>query len=105
MTKFQALYILYLRHSEMCGCSWRALAAHYYNRYNSITNELKQIDERIKYGTFTFGGNQIDGIELEKEAFKILSKDIDTSAIGMDYDLFDCDLHYINANVKNHLEL
>lgn len=101
MTRFQALYILYLRHDSMCECSWRSLAANYYNRYNMITGRLKDLDERIKFDKFTFGGNQLDGMDLEEQAFKILIPD----PLFMEpMDLFECDLTRIDPsfNLKRH---
>lgn len=41
MTKLQALFVLWLRNENFCGCSWRALAANYGNRYNLITEVIK----------------------------------------------------------------
>ena len=102
MTKFQALFVLYLRHEQFCGCSWKALSAHYYNRYN-FDNSLKEYKSRIKFRGITTGGNQIDGMMLEKEAHNILFKEEDIDAIGMTTDLYECDLTYVNANLKNNI--
>lgn len=95
MTKFQALFVLWLRHEEFCGGSWRWIAQKYNNRYV----------DKIPFNTNpTTGGNQIDGINLEIEAFEVLLKDVDPIIVGMDYDLYECDLIYVNANLKNHYE-
>ena len=101
MTKFQALFVLWLRHEKFYGCSWRALAWHYYNRY-AITGKILDYNSRDHEDrVFTPGGNQITGIELEREAFKILIPD---PLFREPYDLYECDLTRINANVKNHIK-
>lgn len=70
MTRFQAISIYYLR--EKCNCSWRALAAHFYNRYNyDWTNKLKE--EVQIFNICLTGGNQIDGLMLHQESMKILN--------------------------------
>lgn len=70
MTRFQAIFIYYLR--EKCDCSWRALAAHFYNRYNyDWTNKLKS--EIQTFDSYTIGGNQIEGMLLHKESMKLLN--------------------------------
>ncbi len=70
MTRFQAIFIYYLR--EKCDCSWRALAAHFYNRYNyDWTNKLKS--EIQTFDIYTIGGNQIEGMLLHKESMKLLN--------------------------------
>lgn len=70
MTKFQALFVYWLR--ERCDCSWRALAAHFYNRYNyDWSNKLTT--ETYSYNICTFGGNQIEGMVLHEESMKILN--------------------------------
>lgn len=101
MTKFQALFILWLRHESFYNCSWRALAWHYYNRYtyNGKVKAYKYRDTKKRY--FTPGGNQLEGIFLEEEAFKILVPD---SLIGEPIDLFECSLTRIKANLKRHME-
>lgn len=70
MTKFQALFVKYLRDKR--NCTWRALAAHYYNRYDN-SGALKPIDQRVIFDGCTYGGNQFDGIKLCEEASKILN--------------------------------
>ena len=93
MTKFQALFVLWLRHESMCACSWRALSGNYNARYN---------DGSIwKYKGI--GGNQIDGIMLEEEAFKILFPE---RLFMQPIDLYDCDLMQISKefNIKNHYD-
>lgn len=70
MTRFQAIFIYYLR--EKCDCSWRALAAHFYNRYNyDWTNKLKS--EIQTFDICTIGGNQIEGMLLHEESMKLLN--------------------------------
>ena len=90
MTKFQALFVLWLRHEKFGSCSLRALAGNYYARYNEGT--------MWKYKGI--GGNQLEGIKLEEEAFKVLRP----NPLFMEpYDLFECDLTLIDANLKRHL--
>ena len=101
MTKFQALFILLLRHDSFYGCSWRALAGNYLERY-TFNGDLIPKKDRVKYTGV--GGNQIDGMYLEKEAFEVLLGDVDPMIVGMGYDLFECDLTYINANLKRHIK-
>ena len=103
MNKFQALYVLWLRHDKFQGCSWRALAGNYYARY-TFENELIPIEDRNSYEGF--GGNQIDGMLLEQQAFSILFKNVDTSAVDIiDSDLFYCDLTLADANLKNNIKI
>ena len=67
MTKFQALYILFLR--EKCEGSYRWVAANYNNRY------VKQIPfQGIK---MSINGNQLEGIELIKKSNQILKLNIE----------------------------
>ncbi len=99
MTKFQALFVLWLRHESFCGCSWRALAGNYHERYN-LNNELIPFECRESYKGI--GANQIIGMRLEKEAFKILRSD---RLIKEPVDLYECDLTLINANLKNNIKL
>lgn len=100
MTKFQALFVLWLRHEKFQSCSWRALAAHYYNRYNR-DGTVKDIKDRVKFEGCTFGGNQLEGIALEEEAFKILRPE---SLIMEPVDLFETDLTLLEVNLKRHYE-
>lgn len=93
MTKLQALFVLWLRHEEFCGGSWRWVAGKYYNRY-----KYKQ-----PFKDEPTNGNQIDGIELEEAAFNVLYKDVDPMIVGYS-DLYDNDLTYIDANLKRHLK-
>lgn len=66
MTKYQALVVKYLR--MRCEGSWRWVAAKYSERY----------DNKIPFNhEMSFGGNQIDGLELCREASKILNEIID----------------------------
>jgi hypothetical protein len=73
-------------------CSWRALAGYYYVRYY----------EGSMWKYEGYGGNQIDGMQLEEEAFKILRPDI---LYKEPIDLGECDLTLIDANLKNHLKI
>lgn len=104
LTKLQTLWILYLRHEKFCGCSWRSLAANYYNRYNK-DNSLRTLQERVEFEHFTSGGNQIDGMYLEKLALQNLIG-ISNSAGESMYDLYDLPLNYIlpEFNLKRHLD-
>lgn len=93
MTKLQALFVLYWRHESLGDCSWRTLASLYYDRYGNILGK-----------TPVMIGNQLDGINLELTAIKVLfdfDKELNTA---MDYSLYNCDLTYINANLKRHLK-
>lgn len=103
MTKSQALFVLYLRNESMMGCSWRALAAHYQNRYDRWSEKLIPFEDREDFSFGTFGGNQIDGMELESSAYEIL---FDEQLLSFDGDLFECDLTQIRKefNLKNHYE-
>jgi len=70
MTKFQALFVYWLR--EKCNCSWRALDAHFNNRYNEDGSN-KKIEDKINFDTLTLGGNQLNGILLHEKSMKILN--------------------------------
>ena len=85
MTKFQALFVLWLRHEKFCDCSWRALAGNYYARYEKCS--------MWKYDGYD--GNQLDGMQLDIDASKIL---------GINTDCYDCDLTKVNANLKRHTD-
>jgi len=66
MTRFQALYVKYLR--IICGGSWRWVAGKYSERYYQklpFTIEL------------TYGGNQIDGMQLCSDAMDLLKEKIE----------------------------
>lgn len=69
MTNFQALYVIHLIYIH--DCSWRALAAHYYNRYH-LDGTVKFMNERNYFKLRAFDGNQIDGMYLEEQALKIM---------------------------------
>ena len=99
MTKFQALFVLWLRHNSLRDCSWRELAAHYYNRYKS-DGTLLPFNERINFKETPLSGNQLSGRELEYRAFWALVKP--GMLMGTPIDLYECDLHDIDANLKNH---
>lgn len=93
MTKLQALFVLYLRHEKLCGGSWRWVSSKYYNRYQYNLPFNPEM---------SFGGNQVDGIEIEKEAFKTLRGD---EMLFMEpYDLYECDLTLLDCNLKNHYD-
>lgn len=66
MTLFQARFIQWL---TLHQCSLRATAGNYYARYNEDGTQKKN-----KEHYEMFGGNQLDGILLRKEAIKILQK-------------------------------
>lgn len=92
MTKFQALFILYLRHESKCGGSWRWIAQKYTERYSKAIP--------FKLG-LTFAGNQIEGVRLEQLAFNTLRPE---GPLFMEpIDLFECDLTLLEANLKNNL--
>lgn len=64
MTKFQALFVAFLRHDDYCNGSYRWVAAKYKRRYS----------EKLPFNyKITNGGNQIDGMELSLEASKKLN--------------------------------
>ena len=66
LTKFQALFIAYLR--LKCEGSWRWVAAKYRERY---------LDKIPFNSNGTFGGNQIDGMFLCGKASEILNIVVD----------------------------
>lgn len=74
MTKFQALFIKYLRIKN--NCTWRSVAANYYNRYNE-DGTMKPYKERIIFEYFTIGGNQLTGRWLCDEAMKLLNETVE----------------------------
>lgn len=74
MGPFQALYVKLLR--EKYECTWRAVAAHYYNRY-TYEGDLIQFKDRISFEFMTVGGNQIDGMLLCRDASDILGIEVD----------------------------
>lgn len=98
MTKFQALFVLWLRHEKFKSCSWRALSAHYKNRYNS-EGKLKPFEHRVNFNGSTFGGDQIEGMKLEMEAFKILFPE---PLFMQPFDLFEADLTQMDAKLSRH---
>jgi hypothetical protein len=93
MTKFQALYVLYLRHQDLQDNSWRMLAFWFYYRYDR-NFKLKSYQER-----FPNDVTQLEGIELERKAFEILRPD---RLFREPIDLYECDLTLIEANLKRH---
>lgn len=64
MTRFQALFIKFLR--VRCGGSWRWVAATYDDRY---------VGGLPFDGGMTIGGNQLTGILLCEEAMRILGEE------------------------------
>lgn len=98
MTKFQALYVLWLRNENFQGCSWRALAGNYYARY---THDNKLITIKNRYPYNGIGGNQIDGMIIEEKAWRVLRPN---PLIMETPDLFENDLTLIDANLKRHLK-
>ncbi len=66
MTKFQALFIKYLR--VKCDGTWRWVAGKYEMRYK----------DKIPFSNnSTFGGNQMQGIWLCDEAMKFLNEKVE----------------------------
>lgn len=65
LTKFQALFIKYLR--IKCDGSWRWVAAKYKARYD---------DNKPFNYEMTMGGNQLDGMILCSSAMSILNEEI-----------------------------
>ena len=98
MTKFQALYILWLRHERFNDLSWRELDSTYHNRYSS-TGKLLKFEKRLPVDKLP-SGNQLVGRDLEAEAFEILV----STNFKNPYDLYECDLNIIDANIKNQLD-
>lgn len=64
MTRYQALYVAFLRLECKCNGSWRWLASRYSERYNQKIPFLGL--------GWSCGGNQIDGMLLCEKASKIL---------------------------------
>lgn len=75
MTRSQAVFVKFLR--VRMGCSWRSVAAHYFNRYN-FDGTLKDLNSRIVFHGFTncmaVGATQIDGVELCDQAADLLGE-------------------------------
>lgn len=92
MTKLQALFVLYFRHENFEGCSWRELATRYYERYGNILGKTPRLI-----------GSQLDGRLLDDTASDILKGD--NVLFGDIFDLYDCDLTSINANLKRHIKI
>jgi len=90
MTKLQALFVLWLRNDNFQGCSWRVLARRYFDRYKEIPGIMPNMI-----------GSQIDGMELEFEAWKVLRPE---PLIMESPDLFENDLTLIDANLSRHLK-
>lgn len=91
MTKLQALYVLWLRNDNFQGCSWRMLATRYFKRYGEVLGKIPRLI-----------GNQIDGMDLEYAAWKVLRPN---SLLMESPDLFENDLTLIDANLSRHLKL
>lgn len=66
MTRFQALFVKYLR--VKCDGSWRWVAAKYQMRY---------IDKVPFIFETTLGGSQIDGMNLCSEAMNLLNEKVE----------------------------
>ncbi|MCP4255010.1 MAG: hypothetical protein GY775_16710 [Candidatus Scalindua sp.] len=92
MTRFQALYVLWLRHESMGDCSYRTVASRYFKRYRYVYHKVVPM----------IIGNQLDGMELELQAFKILVPD---SLFRESVDLYEINLGRIHPsfNIKRHL--
>ena len=100
MTRFQALFVFYLRNEKLQGCSWRALAAHYFNRYD-INGNLISLEKREVFEYLTHGGNQIDGMFLCNEASKVLfDKEVDISDQNWYY-ILKYELKYGKRTIKD----
>jgi hypothetical protein len=80
LTKFQALYIKYLR--EKCEGSWRWVAAKFEQRY---TDKVPFKHES------TFGGNQLDGMSLCSEAMSILNEQWEGEYVDMHLPKHTCE--------------
>jgi len=73
LTKFQALYIKLLR--ERYNCTWRSVAVHFEHRYNLDTFILSGNKGFYSSGVgLTFGGNQIIGMLLCRDAALLLNE-------------------------------
>ena len=100
MTKFQALFVLYLYHEDFKGYNSGKMAAHYYNRYNE-DGTVKEMKDRIKDEDITYNQkNSKKGLQLVSEAFCILIPDEFTDYYGLD----DCFLFIVKADISNHLD-
>lgn len=66
MTKFQALYVKYLR-VKLDG-TWRWVAGKYNQRY---------VEKKPFSLHMTYGGNQIEGMSLCDEAMKLLNEKVE----------------------------
>ena len=74
MSKFQALYVAWLRIRQ--ECTWRAVDAHYNNRYWS-DGQFRPYRDRVEFEGLTGGGNQVDGMLLCRGASEILGYKVD----------------------------
>lgn len=72
LTKYQALYIKFLR--EKCEGSWRWVAGKFELRYT----------DRVPFSfEMTYGGNQLDGMSLCSEAMSILGEQWEGEYVDM----------------------
>ena len=90
MTKFQALYVLWLRHEKCQSYSWRMLVRKYYERYGIRGAKHSNIIS-----------SQLEGMVLEYNAWKILRPN---PSYGEPLNLFEIDLSLLDANLKRHIK-
>lgn len=77
MTRFQARYIQWL---TLKGCSIRATAGYFYERYEGVLQDIRMIvyvQKGNPFGStagdfFSPSGNQLDGILLREEAIDLI---------------------------------
>lgn len=74
MTKFQAIFILWLRHPNFCDYSFELVQYHYYNRYN-FDGTRKSIDEQNNKTSLSNNiAEKNKGIRLVSEAYNLLNR-------------------------------
>lgn len=92
MTLLQARWIQYL---TLTGCSLRATAGNFYERYAPLSDG-SYMYHRSEFPYMGFGGNQFDGCCLREEALEVLKAhgvkpyfNVDGNAIGYDEDSYE----------------
>lgn len=103
LTKLQILFVIYLRHEKFGSNSWRMLAYNFYKRYKHDLT-LRQVEDRKKYKENRgypsiirdYGGNQLDGINLEEAVLKSLNIE--------NQDLYSLDLNILEGKIKINKE-
>lgn len=97
MTKFQAIFILWLKHQSFCNYSFELVQHHYYNRYN-FDGTRKSINKQ-KNGVYVNKNinEKIIGINLVYDAYTLLSNK--KQILSLDIDLKD-----IYIDLSNHSE-